>query len=350
MRVLDNLTEQVHGKNPESSPLFRTLPKDIDFHRGDVTVQKDLEIVLRDIDIVVHLAAETGTGQSMYSIKHYSDVNIGGTSLMLEIITNQRMPIKKIVVASSRAVYGEGKYWCTQHNAVFPTCRSEEALVKGDFAVYCPKCGQGVTMLPTDEDSALQPTSVYGVTKLAQEQMILSVARAVGFPAIALRYQNVYGPGQSLCNPYTGILSVFSNRIKAKKSIDIFEDGIESRDFVYIDDVVDLTTRCIEAGRGEAGVFNVGSGVGTSVLDIALELQRVLEVSVPTVISRRYRIGDIRHNVADLSRVRRAFGFEANVKIKKGLELFGEWVKAEHLGTDRYQDSLDELVKRGLLK
>jgi dTDP-L-rhamnose 4-epimerase len=298
----------------------------------------------------VHLAAETGTGQSMYAIQHYSDVNVGGTALLLDLIANQPFPVKKIVVASSRAVYGEGKYLCSQHGFVYPTGRSAMDMEKGDFDVHCPVCGLSAKLVATDEETPVRPSSVYGVSKLTQEQLVLTVGKALGISAIAFRYQNVYGPGQSLSNPYTGILSIFSTRIRNQSAINIFEDGKESRDFVYIDDIVSITARAVEYDKSLVDVFNVGAGVATDVLTIANTLQELLDVNVPTTISGQFRVGDIRHNYADLSKVKKVFGFEPTVSIEQGLANFVDWVKTEQVQVDRYEQSLQELKSKGLFK
>lgn len=348
--VLDNLAPQIHGEDPTLSPLFQSIQGRVDFMRGSVTCESDLMAALQEVDTVVHLAAETGTGQSMYAIRHYSDVNIGGTALLLDLIANHRMPVKKIVVASSRAVYGEGKYYCNHHSFVFPFSRSAEKMERGDFSVCCPVCGISVKLLATDETTPVRPSSVYGVTKLTQEQMVLSVGQALGISAIALRYQNVYGPGQSLSNPYTGILSIFSTRIRNGSAINIFEDGKESRDFVYIDDVIHATIAALEESEPLVDVFNVGSGVATDVLTIASILQRLLGRDVPTTVTGQFRLGDIRHNFADLTKIRDTFGFQPSVSIEEGLRRFAEWVHAEPVGADGYERSLEELKARGLLK
>jgi dTDP-L-rhamnose 4-epimerase len=348
--VLDNLAPQIHGEDPTFSPLFQLIQGRVDFMRGSVTCESDLMAALQEVDTVVHLAAETGTGQSMYAIRHYSDVNIGGTALLLDLIANHRMPVKKIVVASSRAVYGEGKYYCNQHSFVFPFSRSAEKMKRGDFSVCCPVCGVSVKLLATDETTPVRPSSVYGVTKLTQEQMVLSVGQALGISAIALRYQNVYGPGQSLSNPYTGILSIFSTRIRNGSGINIFEDGKESRDFVYIDDVIHATIAALEESGPLVDVFNVGSGAATDVLTIASILQRLLGRDVPTTVTGQFRLGDIRHNFADLTKIRDTFGFQPSVSIEEGLRRFAEWVHAEPVGADGYERSLEELKARGLLK
>jgi dTDP-L-rhamnose 4-epimerase len=350
VRVLDNLSPQIHGSIPESSPLFLSLHHDIEFIRGSVTNRDDLIRALQDVDTVVHLAAETGTGQSMYAIQHYSDVNVGGTALLLDLIANQSFPIKKVVVASSRAVYGEGKYLCSQHGFIYPLARSAMDMEKGDFDVHCPVCELSAELVATDEETPVRPSSVYGVTKLTQEQMVLTVGKALGISAIAFRYQNVYGPGQSLSNPYTGILSIFSTRIRNHSAINIFEDGEESRDFVYIDDVVSITTRAVEYDKPLVDVFNVGAGIATDVKTIASTLQKLLGITVPTEVSGQFRVGDIRHNYADLSKVKKVLGFEPTVSIEQGLANFVDWVKTEQVQVDRYEQSLQELKSKGLFK
>lgn len=350
VRVLDNLSPQIHGVEPQTSSLLHSLHHSVEFIRGSVTSREDLIKALDGVDTVVHLAAETGTGQSMYAIQHYSDVNIGGTSLLLDLIANKPFPVKKLIVASSRAVYGEGKYHCDHHGFVFPAARSDKNMAHGDFSVHCPVCDGAIELMATDEDTPVRPSSLYGITKLTQEQMVLTVGKALGISAIAFRYQNVYGPGQSLSNPYTGILSIFSTRIRNKSPINIFEDGKESRDFVFIDDVVAITAQAVEYEKQLVDVFNVGSGVATSVSFIADAIQRMLGETVPTTISGQYRLGDIRHNVADISKVMERFGFKPSVYIEEGLNRFVDWVKSETVQVDRYEQSLVELRAKGLFK
>jgi len=348
--VLDTLETQIHGENPESSALFCSIKDKVRFVRGSVTNKTDLMKVLPGVDTVVHLAAETGTGQSMYAIQHYSDVNIGGTALLLDLIANEQFPVNKIIVASSRAVCGEGKYHCDEHGDVFPHSRTQQDMQSGDFAVHCPICNVPARLEATDEATPVCPTSVYGITKLNQEQMVLTVGRALGISALAYRYQNVYGPGQSLSNPYTGILSIFSTRIRNGSSINIFEDGKESRDFVYIDDVVDATVRGIEYEKPIVDVFNVGSGVATDVVTIVDTLQELLGQVVPVTVSGQFRLGDIRHNYADLTKIRSVLGFNPTVSLEEGLKQFVSWVQGESLHKDRYEESLQELKEKGLFK
>ena len=350
VRVLDNLSKQIHGETPKSSTLFLALHHNVEFIRGSVTCRTDLINALNGIDTVVHLAAETGTGQSMYAIQHYSDVNIGGTALLLDLIANHPFPVRKIIVASSRAVYGEGKYRCDQHGYVFPSTRSVKDMEQGDFSVHCPVCGESLELVATDEEAPVRPSSLYGVTKLTQEQMVLTVGRSLGISAIAFRFQNVYGPGQSLSNPYTGILSIFSTRIRNNKSINIFEDGMESRDFVYIDDAVSILAQAVESDTLMVDTFNVGSGVATTVLRVAEFLQVLLGIKVPTTVSGQFRVGDIRHNYAELTKLKSSFSFESAVAIEQGLQGFVDWVKKEPTQSDLYEQSLDELKVKGLFK
>jgi dTDP-L-rhamnose 4-epimerase len=268
----------------------------------------------------------------------------------LDVIAYEQLPVRKLIVASSRAVYGEGKYLCQVHGKIYPASRALDKMAQGNFSVHCPDCGAPAKLVPTDEETPVRPSSVYGVTKLTQEQMTLIVGKSLGISAIAFRYQNVYGPGQSLSNPYTGILSIFSTRIRNGRGINIFEDGKESRDFVFIDDVVKATAKALEYKQPIVDVFNVGSGVATDVLTIAKTLQDLFGSTVPTQVTGQFRLGDIRHNVADLSKVRKVLDFEPSVSIEEGLQQFVSWVKGEQIQADRYEESLNELKSKGLFK
>lgn len=346
--VLDNLTPQIHGAMPETADGYLRLKGRVRFVRGDVTCRREMQMLMHDIDTVVHLAAETGTGQSMYEIEHYAHVNVGGTALMLNLIANDGFAVRRVIVASSRAVYGEGKYTCAEHGVQYPGPRSLGAMKRGLYEHSCPTCGAALRAIPTDEESALKPASVYGVTKLTQEQLVLTVAKARGFSALAFRFQNVFGPGQSLSNPYTGILSIFSSRLRQGKSINIFEDGNGTRDFVYIDDVIAALCRGIDLVDHSVDVFNVGSGVATSVLTIATKLRTLLNSNSSITVSGDVRAGDIRHNIADLCKVTRQLGFVPSVTIDEGLTRFSEWVNGQAITADRYDESLKELRSKGL--
>lgn len=348
--ILDNLSPQIHG-SAETSVLYQGIKDKVDFILGDVQNKEDWEKALQGQQIVVHLAAETGTGQSMYQIEKYSNVNVTGTSLFLDILTNTKHNVEKVIVASSRAIYGEGKYFSpVQNTSVYPLGRKEEDMKNGDFEVKCPHTGVNATLEHTDEWSRIQPNSIYGLTKYYQEQAIMITCQAIGVPAVAFRYQNVYGPGQSLNNPYTGILSIFSTRIKGGKDINIFEDGTESRDFVYIDDVVDATVLGIEKNEADYQSFNVGTGIATSVLEVAQELMNNYGVEVPVTVTGQFRKGDIRHNVADMQKAENLLGFKAKVSFKEGIRRFTDWVNEQTIMSDKYEASLEEMRAKGLLK
>lgn len=349
--VLDSLSRQIHGENPiDTSPLYQSIKNKVTFIHGDVNNRHDWEIALKDVDCVIHLAAETGTGQSMYEIEKYVDTNIGGTALLLDILTNTKHHVRRVVVAESRAIYGEGKYHCPQCGDVYPLERNDIDMSKGDFECKCPICGGKVDLVATTEDSAIHPTSVYGITKQIQGQLVHLICKSIGVESVSFRYQNVYGPGQSLSNPYTGILSIFSTRIKNGNELNIFEDGKESRDFVYIDDVVDATILGMEVPEASGHVFNIGTGISTDVLTVANTLCDKYGIHVPINISGNYRLGDIRHNYADISLARQVLGFKPKWSFSDGIEQFCNWVNQQDVEEDNYDASIEEMKAKGLYK
>lgn len=349
--VLDNLSKQIHGENPdETSPLYLLIKDKVQFIKGSVESREDWMKALEGVECVVHLAAETGTGQSMYEIDKYVGVNIGGTALLLDILANNKTAVKRVVVSESRAIYGEGKYNCAKCGNVYPLERKDEDMQKGDFECHCPKCGNHVELIATTEDSAIHPSSVYGISKQVQGQLVHLVCKSLGIESVSYRYQNVYGPGQSLSNPYTGILSIFSTRIKNGNGINIFEDGKETRDFVYIDDVVEATIRGIEVPEANGHVFNVGTGVATDVFTVASTLIANYSVDVPVTISGNYRLGDIRHNYADITAARTILGFEPKWSFAEGIAEFCKWVNTQSVQKDNYESSIEEMKKKGLYK
>lgn len=348
--VLDNLSPQIHGEDSEKSELYQSIKNKVKFIKGSVLSYDDWKTALNDIDVVVHMAAETGTGQSMYEIEKYTDVNIKGTSIFLDILANEKHSVKKLIIASSRSIYGEGKYQCTEHGIVYPTERQDADMAQQDFNVKCPICANNVTLLATDEVSKIHPTSIYGITKQVQEQMFMAMGKTLGIPTVAFRYQNVYGAGQSLSNPYTGILSIFSTRIKNNNDITIFEDGKESRDFIYIDDIVDATILGIENDTANYEVFNVGSGEAIDVLHVAKTLKEAYQSDSKIHISGNYRLGDIRHNYADLSKVKEKLSFAPKVNFKEGIQRFTQWVNTQEIMKDLYENSIQEMQQKGLYK
>ncbi len=348
--ILDNLSTQIHGENPEiTSSLYKSIKNKVQFIKGTVTSRLDWEKSLKNQSIIVHLAAETGTGQSMYCIEKYTEVNIQGTAIMLDILANSEHTIEKIIIASSRSIYGEGKYKHPEFGIVYPNHRSERDMVAGNFEVkYIDN--QILELLATDEESKIHPSSVYGITKQNQEQMIMTVCPTIGIAPVGFRYQNVYGPGQSLSNPYTGILSIFSTQIRNNNGIQIFEDGNETRDFVFIDDVVDATILGIEKNEANGKVFNVGTGVPIDVLTVANSLIKSYNINVPVTVTGRFRLGDIRHNFADLSKIKKDLGFVPKVNFEEGIKRFSSWVLDQKIQDDKLNDSLEEMKKKGLLK
>lgn len=347
--VLDVLAEQVHGADPDKSELYRSIEGQVRFIRGDVTDRKVMTAALADQEAVVHFAAETGTGQSMYKIEHYTAVNIGGTSLMFDILANAPHGVKRIVVASSRSVYGEGKYNSPELGDVYPEHRSAADMTAGDFNVKYPGSSP-LTLVATDEESQLHPSSLYGITKQVQEQMVMTLSPTLGIEPVALRYQNVFGPGQSLSNPYTGILSIFSNLIMQGKPLNIFEDGLESRDFVFVDDVVDATVMSVEKPEAAGHIFNVGTGVPVSVNQVVHALERHLKLPVESAISGNFRLGDIRHNYADMTRANSVIGFYPAYDFDRGIAEFCRWVIATGPQESGYERSIAEMKSKGLMK
>jgi dTDP-L-rhamnose 4-epimerase len=348
--ILDNLSTQIHGQNPETeSPLYASIKNSVTFIKGSVTKVEDWKKAIRNQNVIVHFAAETGTGQSMYEISKYVDVNINGTAIMLDLLANEAHNVQKVVIASSRSIYGEGKYLSDDFGVVYPEHRTPEYMDKGDFEVKFNGSSK-LTLLPTDEDSKIHPSSVYGITKQNQEQMIMTVCPTIGIAPVAFRYQNVYGPGQSLKNPYTGILSIFSTQIKNGNDLNIFEDGMESRDFVFIDDVVEATILGIENQAANNQIFNVGSGEPTTVTDVANSLVKHYGSDTKIKITGNYRLGDIRHNFADLTKIKEILGFEPKFNFSRGIELFANWVNNQEIEQDNYQKSIEEMKSKGLFK
>jgi dTDP-L-rhamnose 4-epimerase len=345
--VLDNFLPQVHAGN---SSLAEDLAPHVQLVTGDVADPSILRSALDHAECVVHLAAETGTGQSMYEVARYERTNLAGTALLYDLLA--KMPghkVQRIVVASSRAIYGEGAYQCEQHGIVYPISRSTEDKAAGQFDPVCPVCSGPCATIPTPETAPFQPSSFYGITKQVQEQTVLMFGRVLGIPSFALRYQNVYGPGQSLANPYTGILAIFSNLARTGQPIDVFEDGLESRDFVYIDDVISATVACIVQNIVGCHAVNVGCGERTSVLDVAQGVDNFYGGRSSISTSGNFREGDIRHGMADLDRARHLLDYAPRTQFAEGLKRFLRWADQIEPSTGGYERSLAEMKQQGLL-
>jgi dTDP-L-rhamnose 4-epimerase len=348
VRILDNFNPQIHA----TEILPDDLAESVEVVKADVRDRDALKRALLGVGTIVHLAAETGTGQSMYEIERYFSVNVQGTAILLDLLQNDDCgnSLSSIVVASSRAVYGEGAYQCINHGIQYPDQRKPECLSTGMYEPVCQTCGAEMSLLSTPESAPFMPMSMYGLTKQVQEQAILMFARTRGINGFGLRYQNVYGPGQSLKNPYTGILAIFSNLARQNQDIEIYEDGLESRDFVYIDDVVEATLRSINFAGDFVGALNVGSGRATSVIAVAEAIKNYFNSSSLVKVTGAFRMGDIRHNIADVSKLEQVLGFVPKVPFNQGLSNFLGWAAEQAKEDDSaYQRSVGELTARGLM-
>ena len=347
--ILDNLSSQIHGSR-ENSLSYHRVKKISNFIIGDVRNKDDWKLALKDNDIIVHLASLTGTGQSMYEIDEYNAVNVMGTSHLLSSLMDSEHQVKKIIIASSRSVYGEGKYKCIDHGTQFPDKRLEVDMKNGEFNNKCLECRKTIDPIPTDETARINPSSIYAITKYQQESMIMLMADYLNIPSVILRYQNVYGPGQSLINPYTGILSVFSTRLLNGINIEVYEDGLESRDFIYIDDVVRSTILSIEKDECNGEILNIGSGSPVTVNEVAKLLKNLYNSQSKITINGKYRLGDIRHNFADISKANKLLGFYPETSFEQGIKNFADWVQNQDIYEDNYEKSLKELDEKGFIK
>jgi dTDP-L-rhamnose 4-epimerase len=345
VRVLDNLEPQVH---PTGLPDY--LAKNAEFVRGDVRDRETLVKAIQDMDAVIHLAAAVGVGQSMYQIEKYTAYNTYGTANLLDVLVNEPNEVKKLVVASSMSIYGEGKYHCDSCGTIYPKTRSEKQLKEGKWEQMCPICGKEVKPVPTDEEKPLMPTSVYAQTKRHQEEMCLLVGKTYGIPTVALRYFNVYGSRQSLNNPYTGVCAVFSSRILNGKPPYIFEDGKQTRDFVHVRDVARANLLALERNSGNYMAINIGSGKPISIVELAELLVEIYDANVEPYISHRYRKGDIRHCYADITRAKNCLDYTPTVPLSEGLGELADWARKQGWGaTDLFDKAIHELEEKKLI-
>ena len=344
VRVYDRLVEQVHGTHGP-----RYVPAEAEFVLGDMRDAAALRRALRDVDAVVHHAAEVGVGQSMYQITRYVDGNTSGTGVMLEILANERHNVKRIVVASSMSVYGEGAYRCEEHGLVHPLVRDDAQLGRREWEMRCPTCGAHAIPVPTLETTPIAPASIYAISKLDQELMCLAVGRAYDIGVVALRYFNTYGPRQALSNPYTGVAAIFSSRLINGQPPLVFEDGLQLRDFVHVHDVARATVLALSSERAVGQAINIGTGRPVSVLEVAEVLAEHIGVELPARISATSRSGDIRHCWADVTRARELLGFDAEVDFGEGMKELVAWVRKQE-ADDRSEAAHAELAQRGLAR
>jgi dTDP-L-rhamnose 4-epimerase len=344
VKVLDILDPQIHG---DDRVIPEWLDPAVDLIQGDVRSRDDLANALEGVDAVFHMAAQTGVGQSMYDIHSYSDINISGTAMLLDILANRPNRVKKLILSSSRAVYGEGAYNCSSCGDVHPPVRGRSALDDAKWSMFCPSCGGSLTPVPTNEEKPLTPISIYAETKRVQEELFRLYSSSYGLPVVILRYFNVYGSRQSLGNPYTGIGSIFITRALSGSPVSIYEDGQQGRDFVNVKDVVQANLLALENPAAEGGTFNVGSGERLTVLDLARCVFKELGISENLVFEGRFRVGDIRDCYAELAKSRSVLGYSPEISFSEGVGELVEWASGQK-PMDRLAEAEAALINRNL--
>ena len=344
--TLDILEPQVHqGKTPEY------LNKKAKFVEGDVRDKVLLTQLLKEVDAIIHLAALVGVGQSMYQIERYINANTKATAILLDILAKREHHIKKLIVASSMSIYGEGKYQCEQcQTEAYPDLRSEEQLKKRQWNQICPNCKSTLKPLPTDENKPLKPTSIYAQTKRHQEETCLLTGKTYGIPTVALRYFNVYGSRQSLSNPYTGACAIFTSRILNNNPPYIFEDGNQTRDFIHVKDIAQANLKALEQDNADYKAINIATGKPITILKLAETLTKLYnKPNLQPHISNQYRKGDIRHCYADITKAQKLLNFKPTVSLQKGLTELSQWAKTHNWGaTDLFEKALKELKEKHL--
>ena len=341
--VLDSLEEQVHGGSPPA------LPSDVEFIHGDVGDPSKADAALDGVDRVAHLAAAVGVGQSMYEIDRYVRKNSLATATFLERIVASPGDLARLVVASSMSIYGEGEYVCPEHGRVAPGPRPEVQLLARRWEPTCPTCGQDLAPVATTEAKPIIPTSVYAVTKRDHEELCLVTGAAYGLPTVALRFFNVYGPGQALSNPYTGVAAIFASRLLNGNAPVIFEDGRQSRDFIHVSDIVAGIVLALEEDAVAGVALNLGTGRPVTVSEIAAVLGDGLGVALEPEVTGQFRTGDIRHCYADPSKARELLRFEVSTTLEDGMGELTKWLAGQD-AVDRVDDATKELVDRGLAR
>ena len=341
VRALDNLSAQVHGENADR-PEY--LHSDVELIRGDVRDPAAVRRALSGIDAVYHLAAAVGVGQSMYEVAEYTSTNNLGTAVLMEALIKK--PVQRLVVASSMSIYGEGLYRTAGGSIVPGDDRTIEQLRRGDWEV---RDGAGLPLrpIPTTEEKPPSLASVYALSKFDQERLCLMVGRAYGIPTVALRFFNVFGTRQALSNPYTGVLAIFASRLLNGNPPLIFEDGLQKRDFVSVFDVAQGCRLALDTADAAGHAFNIGSGRSYSVLEVSALLSGVLGTDIEPDVCGKYRVGDIRHCFADITRAERVLGYRPRVTLEDGIVELAAWLEGQ-VACDRVAEASAELAVRGL--
>jgi dTDP-L-rhamnose 4-epimerase len=345
--LFDNLEPQVHGSGA-NRPAY--LDPGHRLIRGDVRDADSLARVLREAEVVFHLAALVGVAQSMYQVRRYTDVNVIGMASLLEALAVNRGRVRKLLVASSMSIYGEGAYVCPTCGRVAPRLRPTAQLTAGDWEMRCPRCHAVLEPAPTDENKPLYPTSIYAITKRDHEEMALAFGYAYDLPAVALRFFNIYGSRQALTNPYTGVAAIFAGRMLEGQRPKIYEDGRQMRDFVHVRDIVQACCLAMNDAAADYQVLNVGTGRPVSVLQVAELLARALDFNEELEVERQFRAGDIRHCFADVSRIRTLLGYEPVTTFEAGVRELVEWVAAQRGLGSCVPDAHAQLAAYGLVR
>jgi dTDP-L-rhamnose 4-epimerase len=344
VRIFDNLDPQVH---PGGKPPAHLNPK-AEFVNGDVRDYDALRKAVEGMDAVSHHAAAVGVGQSQYAVKYYVDVNLGGTGNLLDILANHPHRVKKLIVAASMSSYGEGSYSCARCGRVRPPLRTEEQFRREEWECRCPGCGGALAPVPIRETDERLVNSIYAITKMVQEDMCLNIGRTYSIPTVALRYFNVYGPRQSLSNPYTGVAAIFMSRIKNDKPPVVFEDGLQSRDFISVHDIVRANMLALENPKADYRMFNVASGKVTTILEIAETIAEICGKKIKPQITKKFRKGDVRHCIADTAKIQEALGFKAQVSFREGMKELIRWSE-QAMAIDLVDKATAELRARGIV-
>jgi dTDP-L-rhamnose 4-epimerase len=340
VRVLDNLEPNTHkrGKPAWINPTA-------EFLQGDLRDGAVMTAALDKIDIVFHQAAYGGY---MPEIAKYVHVNSFGTAQMLEVIRENNLPIKKIVVASSQAVYSEGAGECPKHGVVFPPVRPVEQLGKGDWQVHCPVCGTVTKSVPTPENAPVGGETVYGLTKVDQEKLVLLWGKQMGVPTVALRYSCTYGPRQSIFNPYTGVIAIFCTRLLNKLPPVLYEDGQQTRDFSFVEDIARANLLAATTDKLDGSAVNVGSGRGVPIREIAAHVSRALKIDITPEVNGEFRPGEMRHLTSDMTRIRAA-GYKPAVDLAEGIQRYIDWIRTQSDIRDYFSEAADVLRSKGIV-
>jgi dTDP-L-rhamnose 4-epimerase len=340
--IYDNLDPQVH---PGGRPAH--LNERAAFIQGDVRDESALQEVVQKAEIIFHKASAVGVGQSQYQIAQYVTANTGGTATLLDILVNTKHNVRKLIVAASMSSYGEGLYDCPKCGACRPSLRTEAQMAAGDWAPKCPICGISVSPIPTPEEAVLNCNSIYAITKKDQEEMCLLIGKTYGIPVVSLRYFNVYGPRQSLSNPYTGVAAIFMSRIKNDRPPVVYEDGLQSRDFVSVEDVVEANLLAMDRSEADGEIFNVGTGRPLTIRGVAEILAEAYGKPIRPDVTEKFRKGDVRHCYADSTKIQDLLGFSPKITFEQGMEALIRWSQTVE-AIDHFEEAKAELEAKGL--